>query len=146
MIKKVGFIFFIINLIAFGQIHMKIFQPLRFTDVNTRSISEGDSVIGTGILTITTDNLKEDAGKELVFLFPEKGLMTNRKKWVKIDKYYMDLKDKKLLIDRENIQVKFYAKLDRSNFRKPGEDPEIVQGDYIGYVPIIVSQYGKLEK
>lgn len=145
MIKKIIFSFMFINLITFGEIHIKIFQPLRFNNVNTRSVSESDSVIGEGILEISTDNLKKDEGKELAFLFPQKGLMTNRKKWVKIDSYYMDLKDKKLIIDRETVQVKFYAKLDRDNFRKPGEDPEIVEGDYIGYVPIIVSQYSKLE-
>ncbi|MGL6113905.1 hypothetical protein [Cetobacterium sp. SF1] len=145
MVKKLFLLFLFCNILAYGNIHIKIFQPLRFSDINTQGLAS-DEVIGKGILQIQTDDLKEDCGKKLVFLFPERGLMTNRKKWVKIDEYYMDKGTKEIIIDRETIQVPFYAKLSKDNFRNYNEDPEIVEGDYIGYVPIIVSQYGKLEK
>ena len=57
----------------------------------------------------------------------------------------MELPDKELIVSQETMNVKFYAVLNRRDIDK-GEEADIIEGKYNGYVPIIVSQYGKLNE
>lgn len=142
--KRIGIIllFMLNSIMAFSEIGIKIFEPIRFKEVITNTISS-EEVIGEGVLEIATDNLKEDKGKKLKFYFPKKGLITNRKKWVKIKEYRLETKNNDFIVTKEVEYVKIYAVLNKRDIDN-GEEAEIIEGEYIGYVPIIVSQYGKL--
>lgn len=137
-----GAIFSLIALPSFAKVEMKILESLRFEYFNTRMLGS-DKIAGYGTIEIKAD--KEDFGKKLVFQFPKKGLITNRKKWIEIEQYGMELPDKELIISQETMNVKFYAVLNRRDIDK-GEEADIIEGNYNGYVPIIVSQYGQLNE
>ena len=64
--RKIGItlLFMLNSLIALSEIGIKIFEPIRFKEVITNTISS-EEVIGEGVLEIATDNLKEDKGKKL---------------------------------------------------------------------------------
>lgn len=141
--KKIFSLFFLINILTMAEISMKIYEPIRFKNVNTRGIAS-DTIIGEGTLEITTDNEVDDYGKKLVFNFPKSGLITNKKRWLKIEKYLMDKEEKDYEIKYKRALIKFYAIIDRNELTKGGLKAEEIEGEYIGYVPIIVSQYGKL--
>ena len=85
MKKLLLFLMSIISFSSYSEIKLKIYEPMRFEAVNLSNMS--DTVIGRGSIEIYTDNLENDYGKKLVFKFPEKGLMTNKKRWLKIEKY-----------------------------------------------------------
>ncbi len=142
MKKLILLLMLIISSFSFAKINIKIFEPIRFNDVLTNTINK-EEVIGEGILEIYSDDLEADLGKKLKFYFPKKGLMTNRKKWVKIKEYRLEKKSDDFIITREREQVKITAILDKRDIDN-GEEAEIIQGEYIGYVPIIVSQYSKI--
>lgn len=142
MKKLILLLMIVINSFSFAKINIKIFEPIRFNDVITNTINK-DEVIGEGILEIYTDDLEMDLGKKLKFYFPKKGLMTNRKKWVKIKEYKLEKRYDDFIITKEREQIKIIAILNKRDIDN-GEEAEIIQGEYIGYVPIIVSQYSKI--
>ena len=131
----------LINCFSYGEVFIKIHEPIRFDEYNTRSI-RSDILVGQGTLEVYTDNEKEDIGKKIICRFPDTGLMTNRKKWIKIEKYATEDKKNEMIISNKRELVKFYAVIDKKKINK-GEDPQIIEGDYIGYVPIILSLYSK---
>ena len=131
--------FLCLSIPTFSKVEIKILEPLRFNYLNTRQLTS-DKLQATGVIQITAD--KEDIGKKLTFDFPKTGLMTNRKKWVKIEKYHLELPEKEMIITQETENIKFFALLDRNDLTK-GEKPEITEGIYTGYVPIIISEYDK---
>lgn len=140
--KKCLLLFFltILSTSIFAKVEIKILEPLRYEYFNTRML-QAEEIAGYGVLEITAK--KEDYGKKLVFSFPKSGLMTNMKKWIKVQEYGMELPNKELVITQETEHVKFYALLNKRDIDK-GEDAKIIEGEYIGYVPIIVSQYSQL--
>lgn len=140
--KKCLLLFFltILSTSIFAKVEIKILEPLRYEYFNTRML-QAEEIAGYGILEIIAK--KEDFGKKLVFSFPKSGLMTNMKKWIKIQEYGMELPNKELIITQETEHVKFYALLNKRDIDN-GEDAKIIEGEYIGYVPIIVSQYSQL--
>lgn len=142
--KKLFFsiLFIVFALPSFSKVEIKILEPLRFEYFNTRMLGS-EKIAGYGIIEIKAD--KEDFGKKLVFKFPKKGLITNRKKWIEIEKYDMEVPNRELILSQETTNVKFYAVLNRRNIDK-GEEADIIEGKYNGYVPIVVSQYGKLDE
>ena len=127
-------------LTTYSELKLKIHEPIRFKNVNTKSA--GDVVVGEGSIEIISDNLEVDRNKKFIFKFPKKGLMTNKKRWVKIDKYVMEDKDKTFRVTREKKLVKIYAFIDKNKLNDPIINAEDLQGEYIGYIPIIVEQYG----
>lgn len=142
MKRLIILLFMLIKSIGFSEINIKIFEPIRFKEVSTRELGS-NKVIGVGILEISTDNLEMDKDKKLKFNFPKKGLMTNRKKWVKIDEYRLETQNNDFIITKKIEQIKVFAILDKRDIDK-GEEADVIEGDYVGYVPIIISQYSKL--
>lgn len=140
--KKCLLLFFltILSTSIFAKVEIKILEPLRYEYFNTKML-QAEEIAGYGVLEITAK--KEDFGKKLVFSFPKSGLMTNMKKWIKVQEYGMELPNKELIITQETEHVKFYALLNKRDIDN-GEDAKIIEGEYIGYVPIIVSQYSQL--
>lgn len=134
--------FILIKSISFSEINIKIFEPIRFKEISTIGLGS-DRVIGVGILEISTDDLEIDKDKKLKFNFPKKGLMTNRKKWIKIDEYRLETLNNDFIITKKIEQIKIFAILNKRD-TDSGEEADVIEGDYIGYVPIIISQYSKL--
>ncbi|MGL5122602.1 MAG: hypothetical protein ACRC6K_00330 [Fusobacteriaceae bacterium] len=137
-------IFLIIGLcfvssLIFGEVYIKIYEPIRFKNLNMRSL-ERDYLVGEGSFEVYTDNLKKDIGKKILFKFPEIGYMTNKKNIIKIIKYSMETEDNMMLISTKREIVKFYALVNRRKIGK-NKEAEIVQGEYVGYVPVIFSLY-----
>ena len=137
-------VYFILVTLAYAEIKIKIFEPIRFDDIVNETWGREISV-GTGIIEITSDNLEEDSGKKIVFTFPKKGVMTNRKKWIEIKEYQLENKDREVIINNKVQHIKLYALLNKKTIDN-GEDPTIIEGDYIGFIPIVISQYGRVMK
>lgn len=131
---------FSIGRLTFSEIKIKIAEPMRFKSINTTHL-EKDKVLGKGIIEVFTDNKEEDFGKKIVFEFPEYNLMTNRRKWLKVEKLGMESSKKEVIITKEREQFELYAILDRKDVAK-GEVIDI-EGEYVGYIPIVISQYKK---
>lgn len=133
---------FLINFISFAEIKIKIHEPMRFDNINISTFK--NVVIGKATLEISTDDLENDFGKKLVFKFPDEGLMTNKKRWLKIDKYIMDKNEKSIIIENKRRLVNIYAFIDRTSLNNNKFDAKILEGEYVGYLPIIISQYSKI--
>lgn len=135
-------IFFIVSLISYSEIKLKIHEPIRFENINT-SLSK-DVIVGKGSIEIYTDNLEEDYGKKIAIKFPETGLMTNMKRWLKIEKFMVEEKDRNLIIQNERVLVDVYAFLSRKNINDGRMEATFIEGEYTGYLPLIVSEYSKI--
>lgn len=143
MTKKIIFILFIlVSICSYSQIKIKIYEPMRFENINTTTMA--DVVVGKGTMEIYTDNLENDFGKKLVFKFPEKGLMTNKKRWLKIDKYIMENSEKNIIVENERRLINIYALIDRKGINNGTMEAKFLEGEYVGYLPIVVSQYSKI--
>ena len=141
MKKLVFLIMIIISVQSFSEITLKIHEPIRFSNINTKMI--GDIIIGEGVIEIISDNLEIDRNKKFIFKFPKKGLMTNKKRWIEISEYLMEDSDKVFRVTREKKLVKIYAQIERRRLNDQLIKAEDLEGEYIGYVPIIVEQYGQ---
>ncbi len=130
-----------ITVTTYSEISLKIHEPIRFENINTKAV--GDVVIGQGSIEVFSDNLEVDQNKKFVFKFPKKGLITNKKRWVKIDKYIMEDSEKTFKVTSEKKIVKIYAVIERRKLNDQLINAEDLEGEYIGYVPIIVEQYGQ---
>lgn len=134
----------LISSLTFGEVNIKIHEPIRFKDLNTRSL-ERDYLVGEGSFEVYTDNEKEDIGKKIIFRFPETGYMSNRKNTIKIDKYNMETEKNSMIISTKREIVKFYALVNRREIVK-NRDPKVIEGEYIGYVPVIFSLYENINR
>lgn len=127
---------------ALAEISVKINEPIRFKDVNTNSLGD-DYILGEGSLEISTDNEKEDIGKKIVLTFPEEGILSNKKNNIHIKKYSLETKDKSMIISTKKEIIKFFAIADRREIER-NKDPQIIEGEYVGKVPIVLSLYKKV--
>lgn len=132
----------ILSIPSFSEIKLKIHEPMRFENINTTSMS--DIIIGKGTIEVYTDELEKDLGKKLTFKFPEKGLMTNKKRWLKIEKYMMEESEKNIIIENERRLINIYAVIDRATLNDGITEAKFLEGEYVGYLPIIVSQYSNI--
>lgn len=144
MFKKFIIILLILSTSTFAKIIVKVNEPIRFKDINSSEL--GNIVTGEGIVEIFTDNLEEDLGKKVILRFPTDGLMTNSKKWLIVDKYMIDEGDREIEIIQERRRVKIYAILKKTQIDDKSYTAEQLEGEYVGYAPIIVEVYGRLVK
>lgn len=143
MMKKIMmFIFFSMGIVSYSEVSIKIHEPMRFENINMTTVS--DAVIGKAIIEISTDDLENDYGKKLVFKFPENGLMTNKKRLLKIEKYMMEDSDKNIILENKRRLVNIYAVIDRKTINDGKIDAKILEGEYVGFLPLVVSQYTKV--
>lgn len=131
--------FLAICTLSLSEIKVKIVEPLRFRDINHTEVGPNKVVAVSHVEIYTTDKQK-DIGKRIVFKFPEYVNMTNRKKWIKVEKVGMDRKENEIILENERELVKFYAILDRRELDK-GEEIEQIEGEYIGQLPIVMGVY-----
>lgn len=133
--------FLSMHIYTFTQINISIIEPIRFQQHSTRNIG-ADKIVGVGVLEIYTDDKENDIGKKLVFNFSKQGLMTNRKKWIKVERFHIELPEKSMIVTQEREHIKVYAVVNKRDIDK-GEEADIIEGRYEGYIPIVVSQYGR---
>lgn len=141
MKKRLLILLILIYIKSYSEITLKIHEPIRFKNINTKAV--GDIIVGEGSIEIISNNLEIDGNKKFIFKFPKKGLMTNKKRWIKIEKYVMEDSDKEFKMIREKKLVKIFAIIERAKLNDQGIRAEDLEGEYIGYIPIIVEQYGK---
>lgn len=144
MLIKVLSILLLLSSIILAEIEVKIYEPIRFKDINSSEI--GNCVLGAGTIEIFTDDLEKDLGKKIVLKFPEDGLMTNSKKWLNVDKYMIEDVDREIDVIQEKRRVNIYAVLKKNQIDDKTYTAEQLEGEYVGYVPIIVEIYGRLIK
>lgn len=135
-------LFVLISCSSYSEIKLKINEPMRFENINVTTMS--DAVIGRGSIEIYTDDIENDYGKKLVFKFPEKGLMTNKKRWLKVERYLMEDKDKNIIVENERRVVNIYAVIDRNTINDGKMEAKFIEGEYVGEIPVVVSQYTKI--
>ena len=141
MKKLILIMMIFLNIIALAEIRVRIHEPVRFKNINTKAY--GDLVVGQGAIEIYSTAIEEDLGKKIKIKFPEQGLLTNQKRWLKVERYKMAETDKEFIIDREKRIVNFYAFIRRRELNKTDLDGARVEGKYLGYTPILIEQYGK---
>ena len=135
-------IFLGLSQISFSKIDIKVVEPMTFKRLNSEAL--GSKVIARGVLEKSTDDKENDYGKLLKFLFPKIGYLTNKKHWIKVEGFYIEKDDDELVLKKEKELVNFYGIIDRKNIGKWDFPPEVIEGNYIGYIPIDVAQYSKL--
>ncbi|MGL4642041.1 MAG: hypothetical protein ACRCVB_03070 [Cetobacterium sp.] len=142
MIKIIWILLFTLTFSSgYAEIKMKIVEPLRFRNINHTELGK-NQVVAISHVEIYTTNKEEDLGKRISFKFPPYINMTNRRKWIKVEKVGMDRKENFIVLERERELVKFYAILDRRELDK-GEEIEIIEGEYVGQLPIVMGVYTK---
>lgn len=135
---KLVAIFLIMSVASYSKIEVKVFKHLTFQEINSTDMRE--AVIGKGVLQIEAE--EEDYGKVVEFVFVEKGVMTNGKTPIQVEKFNLaDEKDKKIVIDRKTKQVEFYAVVDKRKIGRRAIDAKILEGKYVGVMPIAVNIY-----
>ena len=140
MRKNIALIVFMtIFSMSFSEIKVKIVEPLRFRDINHTEVGSNQVVAVSHVEIYTTDKEK-DLGKRITFKFPNFINLTNRKKWVKVERVGMDRKQNEIILENERELVKFYAILDRRELDR-GESIEVIEGEYVGQLPIIMGVY-----
>lgn len=139
------FIFATTSYLSFAQVTVSIYSPLRFKDVNSQSLLN-DYIVGEGTIQISSDNEEEDIGKLLLFNFPEAGIMTNKKRGLKIYKYEIENNNKEFEIKNSNQLVKFYGYVKRRDINNNGIADDTIDGEYVGCLPVIISQYSKKQE
>ena len=122
---------------------------MRFADVNTSGLYE--TIVGKAVVEVSTDNLHGDPeiatdgdyGKKIVFKFPNKGLMTNKKRLLEIKEYKMEKADQELVIENEKRLVTIYAIIDRKSINNGLVDATLIEGEYVGRIPVVAVQYSR---
>lgn len=135
-------LFLIFSTLSLAKIDIKMVEPMIFKPLNTEAL--GTKVLAKGVIEISTDNKDEDYGKLLKFMFPKVGFLTNRKQWLKVEGFYIEKDKDEHTVSREKEHINFYGIIDRKNIGKWDSVPEVIEGYYVGYVPINIVQYGKL--
>lgn len=125
--------------ISFSEIKLKIVEPLRFRDINHTEVGP-NQVVAVSHIEVYTNDKENDLGKRVTFKFPNFINLTNRKKWIKVQKVGMDRKQNEIILENERELIKFYAILDRRELDQ-GEKIELIEGEYIGQLPIVMGVY-----
>lgn len=140
--NNIFFLFLILSQISYAKIDVKMVEPMVFKRLNTEAL--GTKVLAKGVIEISTDNKEEDYGKLLKFMFPKVGFITNKKQWLKVEGFYIEKDKDEYIVTKDREQINFYGVIDRKDIGKWDFSPEVIEGDYIGYIPINIAQYGRL--
>ncbi len=135
---KLFIIFLVFTVVSYSKIEVRVFEHMKFNEINSTDLKE--AVVGKGILQIEAE--EEDFGKIIEFTFVEKGVMTNGKNPIQVEKFgFADKKDEKIVIDRKSKQVEFYAVIDKRKIGRKRLEANILEGKYIGAMPIMIKVY-----
>lgn len=142
--KRLLILLLIISLNTFAKVDIKMVEPMIFKSINTEAL--GTKVLAKGVIEVSTDNRDEDYGKLLKFIFPKVGFLSNRKHWIKVEGFYIERDRDEHIIERERERINFYGIIDRKDIGKWEVAPEVIEGEYIGYIPINIAQYSSLSE
>lgn len=144
MVKKLIILMTILlSNLVFGEVEVKIHEPIRFNTYNTRGITR-NKIVGVGSLEISTDDEKKDIGKKIVFRFNDNSLMTNRKRIIKVEKISLDNQENEMVITKTRELVKIYVIIDKGQLNNEF-NAEKLEGEYIGNIPLVLSLYKKID-
>lgn len=140
--KKFILIFFLLTFTVYGKIKITC-KPVVFKEVRAQNNGLYKSkATARGVIEIYSDNIKEDLGKLVVFQVPSHTYITNRKRWVKIDKIIFQKNEQETTIDSETKKIVFHVILDKKELSKE-ENNDLIDGVYTGSLPINYSIYEK---
>lgn len=138
MKKMMVFVLFLVfSMLSYSEIEVSVFENMKFENMNSRNLRR--SIVGKGVLQIQAD--EEDFGKIIELTFVEKSIMTNGKNPVMIRKITVEDKYKKFVLNSKITHIEFTAVLNQRRIMKDNKPAEIVEGDYVGGIPIMVSVY-----
>lgn len=138
MKKMMVFVLFLVfSILSYSEIEVSVFENMKFENMNSRNLRR--SIVGKGVLQIQAD--EEDFGKIIELTFVEKSIMTNGKNPVMIRKIEVEDKYKKFVLNSKITHIEFTAVLNQRRIMKDNKPAEIVEGDYVGGIPIMVSVY-----
>ncbi len=138
MKKMMVFVLFLVfSMLSYSEIEVSVFENMKFENMNSRNLRR--SIVGKGVLQIQAD--EEDFGKIIELTFVEKSIMTNGKNPVVIRKITVEDKYKKFVLNSKITHIEFIAVLNQRRIMKENKPAEIVEGDYVGGIPIMVSVY-----
>lgn len=142
-VKKYIFLilFLAFNFVSYAKVKISIYEPIRFEKTSTRELSQ--YVKGTGVIEITTDDLEEDENKKIVLNFAESGLLTNGRRFIRVEKFEVDKKDKEFEIKEKSKRITFYALVHKSELNDMVRTGEDIEGVYYGRLNIVAELYGK---
>ena len=130
-------IFLLITTFSYSEIKVSVFENMKFENMNSTNLRS--SIIGKGTLEIQAD--EEDFGKIIELTFVDKSLMTNRRNAVLIRKITIDKKYEKFVLNSKITHIEFTAVLNQRRIKKENKPADIVEGDYVGGIPIMISVY-----
>ena len=130
-------LFLLLTTFSFSEVKVSVFENMKFEKMNSRNLRT--SIVGKGILEIQAD--EEDFGKVIELTFVDKSLMTNGKNAVLIRKITVDDKYKKFVLNSKITHIEFTAVLNQRRIKQENKDADIVEGEYVGGIPIMVSIY-----
>lgn len=138
MKKAVIFILFLIfTTLSYSEIEVSIFENMKFENMNSQNLRR--SIVGKGVLEIQAD--EEDFGKIIELTFVDKSVMTNGKNPVVVRKITVDKKYEKFVLNSKITHIEFTAVLNQRRIKKENKPADIVEGDYVGGIPIMISIY-----
>lgn len=132
-------IWFVISIISYGEIKVSVHEHMKFKEINTRSI--GQNIVGEGKIEIQAD--EEDIGKIIELTFLKKGMMTNRRNIIPVENFSVEEEYEKFELKGKTTIIKFYGTIDKRKIAKRRIAPEMIEGQYLGGMPIMVSVYEK---
>lgn len=130
-------LFLLFSVLSYSKIEVSVFENMKFESMNTSNMKR--SIVGKGILEIQAD--EEDFGKIIELTFVNKSLMTNGKNPVLIRKITVEDKYKKFVLNSKITHIEFTAVLNQRRIKKENKPADIVEGDYVGGIPIMISIY-----
>ena len=132
-------LFLLLSTLSYSEAKISIFENMKFENMNSTNLR--NSIVGRGTLEIQAD--EEDFGKVVELTFVDKSLMTNGRNSMVIRKIEIEDKYKKFVINSKITHIDFTAVLNQKRINRDNKDARIVEGDYVGGIPIMVSIYKK---
>ncbi|MGL6114500.1 MAG: hypothetical protein ACRC1R_05620 [Cetobacterium sp.] len=140
MLKKIFFFFIFFTSLLHGEVEINLRDSLKFKEIRRGGLDKNGYVIAQGLLEVSCS--QEDIGKLIIFNVPPYGLMTNKKRWLKIEKIVFENNNNKLILKDTKHFIKIYGILNKHELNKHSR-ADINEGSYIGYFPINFSIYSK---
>ncbi len=134
--------FILISIIALGEIKVGVHKHMKFKQLNTRSI--GQNIVGEGVIEITAD--EEDFGKVVELTFLKDGMMTNGKNIIPVENFSVEERFEKFIIKSKTILIRCFATVDKRKIDKRKIEPEMLEGDYKGAMPLMIAVHEKEEE
>ena len=138
--KKLTIILFLLSSVAsYSKIKVSVFKNMRFENMNSTNLKR--SIVGKGILEIQSD--EEDFGKIIELTFVDQSIMTNGRHSVIIKKIQPEEKYReKFAIDSKILHIEFTGVLNQRRIKR-GINDELIEGEYVGGLPIRMTVYEK---